>query len=88
MKQEFLDKLNNWYSSGLQRHEIINETEDDILLFVAYRDTYKILRFDITRIFMIGNSIEISVDESINASNGLNMDSILKLIKTTIRVIK
>jgi hypothetical protein len=87
MKTEFLNKLTSWYGSRIQRHDVIVSTENDAVLLVAYRDSQKILRFEIVRIFMIGNSVEISIDESINASHEINMDTILKLIKAAINAI-
>lgn len=86
MKTEFLNKLNRWYGRGLERYEVLNETESDVVLLVAYRDSQKTLRFEIVRIFMIGEGVEISIDDSINAGRELNMDTVLKLIKTAIRV--
>lgn len=82
MNEQFLNKLNEWYGSYLQRYEIINETENDVLLFVAARENKK-LRFEIVRIFVIGNNVEISVDKSIDE---LNMDSVLELIQMVVRI--
>ncbi len=83
MNEQFLNKLNEWYSSYLQRYEIINETENDVILFVAVRENKK-LKFEIVRIFVVGNNIEISVDKSIDE---LNMDSVLELIQTVVRIL-
>jgi hypothetical protein len=84
VKTEFLNKLNDWYGSYLERYEIINETENDVLLFTAYRDILKVLKYEIVRIFTVGDSVQISVDESVGETN---MDSILKLIQAVVRVI-
>lgn len=84
MNQKFLDKLNEWYGKSLQRYEILQETGDDVLLFVAYRDRNKKLIFEIARVFSIGNTVQISIDES--ADDGFNMNSVLRLIKTALRV--
>lgn len=84
MKTEFLNKLNDWYGSHLERYEIINETENDVLLFVACRNDQRVFTYEIVRIFMVGDSIQISIDESITETN---MDGILKLIKTVVRVL-
>lgn len=46
MNQNFLDRLNEWYGESLQRYEILQETEGDVLLFVAYRDSSKKLIFE------------------------------------------
>ncbi|MEY8352543.1 hypothetical protein AALB39_04210 [Lachnospiraceae bacterium 54-53] len=86
MKKEFLNKLNEWYNgSTLQRYEVIKETEADILLFVAYREeASNKLIFEIVRIFVVGDTIQISVDAS--ADDGFNMSSVFRLIKTAVRV--
>jgi hypothetical protein len=83
MTDQFLSKLNEWYGSYLQRYEIINETESNILLLVAARENKK-LRFDIVRIFIVDDKLYISVDKSIDE---VNMDSILELIQTVVRVL-
>lgn len=84
MNQNFMDKLNEWYGKSLQRYEVLQETGDDVLLFVAYRDRNKKLIFEIARVFSIGNTVQISIDES--ADDGFNINSVLRLIKTALRV--
>lgn len=86
MNQKFLDKLSEWYGlDTIQRYEILKIEESEVLLFVAYRDKIsEKLIFDIVRIFMVGDSIQISVDES--ADDGFNMNSVLRLIRTVMRV--
>lgn len=85
MNQKFLDKVDEWYGKTLQRYEVIQETESEAILFVAYRDINKKLIFEIARIFSIGDTIQISIDES--ADDGFNMNSVLRLIKTALRVV-
>lgn len=83
MKKEFLDKLNEWYGSTLQRYELVKETETDIMLFVAYRtEISNKLIFEIIRVFMVDDTVQISIDESVD--DGLNMSSVFRLIKAVI----
>lgn len=49
--QIFLDRLNGWYGESLRRYEILQETEGDVLLFVAYLNSNKKLIFEIARVF-------------------------------------
>ncbi|WP_342759465.1 hypothetical protein [Kineothrix sedimenti] len=86
MEQEYLDKLNEWYGDTLQRYEVLKLTENDALLFVAYREKVdNKLIFEIARVFMIGDIVQISIDET--ADDGFNMSSVIRLIKGVIRVI-
>lgn len=84
MNQNFLDKLNEWYGEHLQRYEVLQETECDVLLLVAYRDSNKKLFFEIVRLFEVGDAVHISIDET--TDDGLDMDAVLRLIKTALRV--
>ena len=82
MNQNFLDKLNEWYGESLQRYEIIQKTECDVLLFVAYRDDNKKLIFEMVRVFNVGDTVQISIDESV--ADGFSMNSVLRLIKSAL----
>lgn len=86
MKQQYIEKLNEWYGSEtIQRYEILKEIESEILLLVAHRErTSRVLMYDIVRIFIVGDVVRISVDVSDNSE--LTMESVFKLIKTAIRV--
>lgn len=82
MKKEFEEKLNDWYKGTLPRYEVLRETDNDVLIFIACRSNKKLL-FDIVRIFTIGNTVHISVDKTVEGD--LNMDKVLELIQTAIR---
>jgi len=88
MKEEFLSKLNEWYKGyTLQRYEIIQETDSDVILLSAIRGNDKHLCFEIVRIFSVGNSVELSVDKSIDTCGETCLfDSIVDMLKTILRV--
>lgn len=85
MKESFLRKLKEWYSGSFGRYEVINETDTDVLVLVSYtnKDDSNIY-YDVVRLFRLGKSVEISVDQSVCCGNA-NMDAIVDLIRAVIK---